>query len=960
MPEDDTLWLDISGQEASCVIRQTYRLRTLIHSLQCPSGQTPTLVLFFESPERQYFPPNEEYGVHLRLDLETAGWRHPLLVASTQSLLSHCLPRCHLTQEPNRGLFVQESSFPRQESLSVLPRILLPFADVLCFMCINQSDLRVIEAQINQWMFAWREAGAATPMPGIVVLLAESDNLQPVTVQRQLAKTLPVAKVSVVRIDQSTWTVNGLRPIRKRLGQAASRARRWKISNKVLFSGSHMIGLLEESFGTAQKMRPFRYIEASRSRHPVTPDLVRHLNNYVRMLPRGYDKDFAAESIASSFLVDHFTPAMHGCIIPGFEIRDVFTALYQGACRKLSEDIDFPGTDLILRHMSLLHAKFERTGGMITSIHRQTMNRHRDRWLYIEGSSDTCFVCLRRRPEYLLPCDHTLCRSCVKDFGDQCHRPPTAGVGLLSLDGGGVRGIVQTEILRLLEERIGLPIPVQEHFQLAAGVSAGGLNLIALYLKGWHPEVCTRKYEEMSKVIFRKGFLQHVPVLSTVLAMWNKARYSSETLEQVIGETYGEKGMMLDPSYATSIGARIVLPAARSPTPSILLFTNYNGSGDNAENKGRLLTDQVTRFAEPAGMSRYPTWPEVAPQHRRMRRPICDVTGYGPKYVPGVGWLQDAGMVENNPISLLLSQYYELYPANATCQFLLSIGSGSKSDNAELPYANMDGGSLFGTDVLGYKTSALRRIASAYEWLLSGLSYWEKYTRSIDKGSELRDRCIRLDVSFEGMEPKLDDVRAVPRLKRRVRHDAALSAEIDSTVDCIIASLFYFELEAMPMQRGSMLNCSGHIRCLRKRGDPALCLLIEKLVAWNARFVIDNKIMGGNMLSPFFWDQTGNFGVPAEFQITGQELSVSLTWPDGRTHPISGSPYLIHQLVDVQGLNAPFGLPDHRRKHRAPRYAHAVSTGSDHEARKSKLERKTSSINTFVTQGSTKRRKLWW
>ncbi|KAK8912311.1 Phospholipase A I [Metarhizium anisopliae] len=467
--------------------------------------------------------------------------------------------------------------------------------------------------------------------------------------------------------------------------------------------------------------------------------------------------------------------------------------------------------------------------------------------------------------------------------------PPTAGVGLLSLDGGGVRGIVQTEILRLLEERIGLPIPVQEHFQLAAGVSAGGLNLIALYLKGWHPEVCTRKYEEMSKVIFRKGFLQHVPVLSTVLAMWHKARYSSETLEQVIGETYGEKGMMLDPSYATSIGARIVLPAARSPTPSILLFTNYNGSGGNAENKGY----------EVCGTCR-----DVA---------VSDV-----------------------------------------------IGSGSKSDNAELPYANMDGGSLFGTDVLGYKTSALRRIASAYEWLLSGLSYWEKYTRSIDKGSELRDRCIRLDVSFEGMEPKLDDVRAVPRLKRRVRHDAALSAEIDSTVDCIIASLFYFELEAMPMQRGSMLNCSGHIRCLRKRGDPALCLLIEKLVAWNARFVIDNKIMGGNMLSPFFWDQTGNFGVPAEFQITGQELSVSLTWPDGRTHPISGSPYLIHQLVDVQGLNAPFGLPDHRRKHRAPRYAHAVSTGSDHEARKSKLKRKTSSINTFVTQGSTKRRKLWW
>ena len=244
-------------------------------------------------------------------------------------------------------------------------------------------------------------------------------------------------------------------------------------------------------------------------------------------------------------------------------------------------------------------------------MHQNTMNRHNEKWLNIEGSNDTCLVCLRRRPEYSLPCNHTLCLNCVKDFGNQClqnpdrfavrncflcgsvcdlvvlDRPPTAGVGLLCLDGGGVRGVVQTEILRVLEERIGLPIPIQEHFQLAAGVSAGGLNLIALYLKGWHPSVCTRKYEEMANIIFRKGFIHHIPVLSTVLSLWNRGLYSSDTLEKVIGHTYGEKGMMLDPSYATAIGTRIILPAARSPQPSILLFTNYNGSVEIGKEKGR-------------------------------------------------------------------------------------------------------------------------------------------------------------------------------------------------------------------------------------------------------------------------------------------------------------------------------------------------------------------------------------
>lgn len=50
---------------------------------------------------------------------------------------------------------------------------------------------------------------------------------------------------------------------------------------------------------------------------------------------------------------------------------------------------------------------------------------------------------------------------------------PTGGIGILCFDGGGVRAIGETTILELLEERIGLGIPVQEHFKLILGISAG-------------------------------------------------------------------------------------------------------------------------------------------------------------------------------------------------------------------------------------------------------------------------------------------------------------------------------------------------------------------------------------------------------------------------------------------------------------------------------------------------------
>lgn len=41
------------------------------------------------------------------------------------------------------------------------------------------------------------------------------------------------------------------------------------------------------------------------------------------------------------------------------------------------------------------------------------------------------------------------------------------------IDGGDVRGIVPLQILKLLEDRVGLPYPVQENFDGAVGISSG-------------------------------------------------------------------------------------------------------------------------------------------------------------------------------------------------------------------------------------------------------------------------------------------------------------------------------------------------------------------------------------------------------------------------------------------------------------------------------------------------------
>ena len=69
-----------------------------------------------------------------------------------------------------------------------------------------------------------------------------------------------------------------------------------------------------------------------------------------------------------------------------------------------------------------------------------------------------------------------LCRHTILD-GDPYHvaklKPRCAGLRLLTLDGGGVRGIVEIALLEKLECRVGLDVPMRELFDLIVGTSTG-------------------------------------------------------------------------------------------------------------------------------------------------------------------------------------------------------------------------------------------------------------------------------------------------------------------------------------------------------------------------------------------------------------------------------------------------------------------------------------------------------
>ncbi|KAK3629685.1 hypothetical protein LTR56_017891 [Elasticomyces elasticus] len=97
------------------------------------------------------------------------------------------------------------------------------------------------------------------------------------------------------------------------------------------------------------------------------------------------------------------------------------------------------------------------------------------------------------------------CPICCMDLGTWRAKvePPGAYGRILSLDGGGVKGLIQLEILELLEEKIGLNLPLRRFFDLIVGTSIGGITALGLGVLAWDIAICRDRLLRFSKEAFQ-------------------------------------------------------------------------------------------------------------------------------------------------------------------------------------------------------------------------------------------------------------------------------------------------------------------------------------------------------------------------------------------------------------------------------------------------------------------------
>jgi len=115
---------------------------------------------------------------------------------------------------------------------------------------------------------------------------------------------------------------------------------------------------------------------------------------------------------------------------------------------------------------------------------------------------------------------------------------------ILSIDGGGIKGLYSASVLARIEEKTGKKIG--DHFDMICGTSTGGLIALALSIGTPAQAVADMYYEKGSKIFpvseFRLvRYFQRTGQFLKQLLFWGK--FSALPLKEILTEMYGDRTM---------------------------------------------------------------------------------------------------------------------------------------------------------------------------------------------------------------------------------------------------------------------------------------------------------------------------------------------------------------------------------------------------------------------------------
>lgn len=238
-------------------------------------------------------------------------------------------------------------------------------------------------------------------------------------------------------------------------------------------------------------------------------------------------------------------------------------------------------------------------------VHLENLKSQKSYWGWLR-SNRTCLFCIRRSPEHTLPCGHSICDICTQILGkpsllreeeyiiQNCPlcasekkltirlKPCTAAARVLSIDGGGPRGIIPLENLQILQTQLGPSLPLCDMIDLTVGCSSGGLIALSKFMLRIDVESCKALFQDLSKKVLAPARKRRL------LRSWlSDGQYNVKDLEEVLQEHYTRTRRMFDTPQANISHNKVAVIASDIKDGAPFIFANYNGAAPHRAEPGK-------------------------------------------------------------------------------------------------------------------------------------------------------------------------------------------------------------------------------------------------------------------------------------------------------------------------------------------------------------------------------------
>jgi calcium-independent phospholipase A2-gamma len=221
------------------------------------------------------------------------------------------------------------------------------------------------------------------------------------------------------------------------------------------------------------------------------------------------------------------------------------------------------------------------------------------------------------------------------------------GINVLTLDGGGAKGLVSIELLKQIVKKCDNR-PIHELFDFICGTSTGAVLACLLGVYKIPLDDCEKYYKAFLQKIFERNLASGLGNL-----LMSQAYYDTKCWETMLKEAMGDKLLIQSARDETTPKIAVVSNLLTPNQMKVFLFRNYNLPNNNQSHYD--------------GTHKYQVWQAL--------RASSAAPGYYEEIKIGGYIFHDGGVIANNPSGIALHECKLLWP-NTELNCVISIGTG--------------------------------------------------------------------------------------------------------------------------------------------------------------------------------------------------------------------------------------------------------------------------------------------